>query len=120
MSNFEGFTFDGSKISKSLTEAAKNKKIDMDLNDIVQQEMAQRRKNRNPKPNKSDNRKQLKNDKKNPAGKPKGRDDNNRSKNRSWNIDVPEAALKAILEGAGVNISDGITLKLVARKKRGK
>jgi hypothetical protein len=99
-----------------VSEAVRNNKLNMDLNDIIKQENTQRKKNEPRSPTKRGIASSPTMTKK-IIEKPKRRDGNNRGKNRSWNIDVPESALKAILEGAGVNVPDGVTLKLVARKK---
>jgi hypothetical protein len=119
MASFEGFTFDPAKGSVPLSPAARSKRIDMDLDDIVKEERAAKRKNRPAPANKPEARKgagPVKSKKAGPAA-PTGKAANDGGKKRSWNIDLPEAVLKTILQEANVNLPDGISLKLIARKK---
>jgi hypothetical protein len=114
MAAFEGFTFDPAKGSAPISPAARSKKIDMDLNDLVKEDRAAKRGNRKPnqgKPNPASPRRNT------GAASPKPGNTGDGGKKRSWDIEVPEAALRTLLQTAGVDVPEGVALKLIARKK---
>jgi hypothetical protein len=112
MSAFEGFTFDPAAGTTVSAAGPKRANIDRDLNDVVREANLERRRARGAKP------KDAKTARPPARGEGKaarGKDD--AARKRSWDIDVPEAALRAILEGAGVAVPDGVALRLVAQRR---
>jgi hypothetical protein len=110
MSSFEGFTFSP---TGTATGKSKNPKLDMDLGEVVKQDRrstarpsgtGQRRTQQDAKP------KPKATAKKSGAGSGK-------PEKRSYDLGVPESALRDILAGAGVDVPDDSTVKLVARRK---
>jgi hypothetical protein len=126
--SFEGFTF-SSTGAVSTGSKADRPELDMDLNEIVKRNRAARSPNRGPNSrlNQRQNQRNQKNPKNQtgPPGKNPNRNDQGTNKTksgdnsgkRSFDIDVPEAALKQILQGAAVTVPDGTVLKLIAVRK---
>jgi hypothetical protein len=126
--SFEGFTFSSSGATTTGGKADRPE-LDMDLNDIVKRNRVQRNGQRGPnsRPNQRQNQGNQRNQKNQsgPPGKNANKNDKAQSTarrgdntgKRSFDIEVPEAALKQILQGAGVTVPDGTILKLIAVKK---
>jgi ribosomal protein L12E/L44/L45/RPP1/RPP2 len=120
MSSFEGFTFSATAGATTAIPKSHNPKLDMDLADIVKQDRKSRAKPSGPRQGSNQQ-----------AGKPKPKakeSDTQKKKDtasdkpgkRSYDLNVPERALRDILKGAGVDVPDDSTVKLVAKKKVGK
>jgi hypothetical protein len=123
MSTFTGYTFDPSHAPTVKSTAARSK-IDMDLNEIIQREKPSPNRNPNfrqgarPPPGRRPNQ-QTKPFK--PATNitaDKKKDNAEKSRKRSFELDVPESALRSILEAAGLTVPHEVTVKLIATRRR--
>jgi hypothetical protein len=122
---FEGFTFSA---TGAVTAAGKvdRAELDMDLNDIVkrnrQQQNANRRTNDGPRKNQPGQKggNQAKNSPTKGGQQSKQKSNiapPNSGGKRTYDINVPAAALRQILQGAGVTLPDDVELKLIATRR---
>jgi hypothetical protein len=124
--SFEGFTFNAKTATASGIKNARAG-LDRDLDDLVQERKREKRAEREARglgrkrdggnQNRKDSGKRDDSGKKDNNGKDVKKTQNQQGK-RTWDINVPEAALRQILDAAGVSApGDRYELKLVAFRK---